>query len=220
MGKTAIIDVHLLELSQLVDGIVAAAPGMLSAELVAGRYRSRALDSALPVMARAEALASGLLLAGVLNISDDGQLEFDAAGKPRIAHGGPAFSLSHGGSLAVLAVSAPESAGDDAADIGVDVEPIASYNQAAAHRVLAADECAWIEAVADERNRAARFARAWTRLEAILKADGCGFTKDPRFESLPFGWQVASAEVEGHVIACAARGIPILRIHHFAVLRP
>lgn len=152
-------------------------------------------------------VASGLLMARVLNVVDDSQLTYGALGKPRLSDSGAAFNLSHGGDVAALAVAQPGTGLDE---LGVDVERVGEYVAGAARRVLTAEQVAWIEE--DPQQTPRRFAQAWTQLEAILKAEGCGFARDPRSEGVPPGWHVTSVEQRGHMLSCAARRVPALEV--------
>ena len=92
------------------------------------------------------------------------------AGKPRIddLH----FNLSHGGEVAVVAVSGER-------EVGVDVEPVRRDSQAevVAPRVLAAPELAEL-AAAPAPARHELFLRFWTRKEALVKAYGVTLDTD------------------------------------------
>lgn len=173
---------------------------------VAEPFRSRALGSSHP-NERLRKLASGLLLARVLGVTDAGRLSYGPYGKPRLSQGAPAFNLSHGGDYVALAVAAPDSGLDE---VGVDVERVDGYERSAAHRVLTSEQCAWIES---SRELAPwRFALLWTRLEATLKAEGTGFALDPREEGLPRGWTCTTVAWDGHLITCAAHREPSLEV--------
>lgn len=89
-------------------------------------------------------------------------------GKPRLAGDAPHFSLSHSGTLALVAVSAER-------DVGVDVEdlrPVPSAAELAERQFATADARRLAAAPPDVRDL--RFLRTWTALEAILKAEGVG----------------------------------------------
>ena len=104
-------------------------------------------------------------------------LEYEPGGKPRLASGDLGFSLSHSGDLAVVAIA--QAAG---VAIGVDVEQPAQRSPvgidldlAVARRLFAADEYEELTS-GPATDRAARFLRAWTRKEAVVKALGTGVT--------------------------------------------
>lgn len=100
--------------------------------------------------------------------AEPGALVFDRTcrcgaqhGKPRLAAGGPAFSLTHAGELVGVAVH------DE--PVGVDVERLRPLTDLAA---MAAHACAPTESAPD----ADAFFRLWTRKEAVLKATGDGLS--------------------------------------------
>lgn len=149
--------------------------------------------------ADAERLAAGgLLLRTVLGIRTDGQLAKTPSGKPFLP-GGPEFNLSHGGTLAALAVS-------DCA-IGVDCESVRrGASDALLRRVLTLDE--WI-LLSEEGG----FARLWTRKEAVMKASGLGLGLPPDSFCVLGGsvsvqgqtWFLHTFALRGHFLSCAAQ---------------
>lgn len=103
------------------------------------------------------------------------RFESGAAGKPRLAGGGPLeFSLSHSGDVALIAVCA-------GAEVGVDVELLHPVRDAGAlvARVCSPREQAEWHARAETADAAADFLRGWTRKEACLKAIGTGLDISP-----------------------------------------
>jgi 4'-phosphopantetheinyl transferase len=96
-------------------------------------------------------------------------IERAAGGKPFVASG-PAFNLSHGGGMVLLAFS-------DEFPVGIDVEPAASG--AAWSEVAPRLHPAEHAAVRGASDPAAAFVRIWTRKEAVAKAYGFGFSIDP-----------------------------------------
>jgi 4'-phosphopantetheinyl transferase len=114
-------------------------------------------------------------------------------GKPAVVGGGPELSVTHSGDLVAVAVAA--------APVGVDVEqldgrpraPGGGDPAALARMVLAEDERAALAAVpADGRVRA--FLVAWTRKEAVTKAQGDGLR-------VPFGDVIVAADAAGPRLA-------------------
>lgn len=194
-----IVNVHVVSTVKLADalrGRAGFAEDLIRA--LAPRYGARVLDSSLAEATRLEALAAGLLLLDVYGADTDECLSIGPAGKPYLLDGTVSISISHGGSCCVVA-SAPGIDGD----LGVDVEPVDGFNRLVAHRVFPVETCEWIEAADEGPVRAGRFARAWTGLEAVLKAEGTGFERDPRTEGIPDGWHVAHIAWHGHCIAVA-----------------
>jgi 4'-phosphopantetheinyl transferase len=152
-----------------------------------------------------------------------------AQGKPFLADGGPCFSLSHSGELALVAVSR-------AREVGVDVEKVRAIPDAPAlARRYASPEVA--RAITDESpcGRDVGFIRIWTAIEAIVKAERTGLADRPdgievrvtggqRAQAWSAGaqpgltWSVRwLAPAPGHVGAVAARGPAFaLRVKRFA----
>jgi len=87
-------------------------------------------------------------------------------GKPELP-GGPRFSLSHSGDLALVAI-------DPLHEVGVDVEQVRPVREAddIAARWFSPEERAILRAAGADGGAA--FARLWTRREAWLKALGVG----------------------------------------------
>ena len=144
-----------------VDGEVAAHPDERAA---ASHSRHRhAFETARMLLRR---------LIAELAAVDPAAVEFDSAcpdcglphGKPRVAAPAAAhgihLSVSHAGALTVVA-AAPGHA------VGVDAEPA----DASVERLAAIDEVAGPSSDA---------LKHWTRVEAVLKADGRGLRVDPR----------------------------------------
>jgi 4'-phosphopantetheinyl transferase len=102
-------------------------------------------------------------------------LEAGRDGKPRLP-GGPRFSVSHAGDLALVAL-------DPARELGVDLEPVRVVPEAAdiAERWFAPEERALLRAAGADGGAA--FARVWTRREAWLKGLGVGL--DEAFAGRP-----------------------------------
>lgn len=128
-------------------------------------------------------------------------------GRPRLADpSGPAFSASHSGPVAVVAVA------HDADPVGLDVEvirPRADLDALAA-RVLDPDALVvWRGGPAADALE--RFLVEWTAKEAYLKATGVGIVTDLRgVPSRPNGWSVGAIEgPPGCIVAFARRGAPV-----------
>lgn len=173
--------------------------------LVCPRYQGKAKTNA-PEPTRLGEFAAGLLLAAVLGVRSDDALVLGPEGKPELAAGSPHIGLSHDDGMAVLSVAPGE--------VGVDVEEVpAQYGRLqrdALRRVLSGEGLAQVEASPDP---ALAFALAWTRVEAVLKADGRGFAFDVRGGQLPQGWQTAHTLVDGHAVTCATREEPAPLVH-------
>lgn len=193
------VDLHIMP---LIDAPVDWASHL---RLVCPRYQGKATTKA-PEPARLGEFAAGLLLASVLGVQSDDALALGPEGKPELATGFPHIGLSHDDGIAVLAV-APDV-------VGVDVEEVpAQYGRLqrdALRRVLSAEELAKTEVSPDP---AMAFALTWTRVEAVLKADGRGFAFDVRGGNLPQGWKTTHALVDGHAVTCATREEPAPLVH-------
>lgn len=177
--------------------------------LVCPRYREKATTKA-PEQTRLGEFAAGLLLASVLGVRTDEQLTLGSEGKPELSAGSPRIGLSHDDAMAVLAVA-------DGV-VGVDVEEVpAQYGRLqreALRGVLSAEHIGRVESAPDP---ALSFALAWTRVEAVLKADGRGFAFDVRGGNLPAGWKTAHVLVDGHAVTCATREEPALLVHRLGM---
>jgi 4'-phosphopantetheinyl transferase len=108
-----------------------------------------------------------------------------AHGKPMLP-GGPSFSLSHSGDLALCAVVWGRS-------VGVDLEqvrPIPEADSIAAGWFGPLDRVTY-RAIGDPGQRQQIFLRLWTRREAYLKAQGVGITGKGPPEDIDLGrWEV------------------------------
>lgn len=155
--------------------------------------------------------ASGIeiLLARVLGVSSD-DLVVDAYGKPRLADDSAEISLSWVPRIAVLAVAE--------ASVGIDVEPLrGEYTEldrlALERAVGAARADAWMAGTEPGADAGHRFSKVWTRLEAILKADGRGFLSEPRDNPDALeGWKTAHIDLGGFVGCVAAHEIPVIEV--------
>ncbi len=130
-------------------------------------------------------------------------------GRPRVE--GVAFSLSHSGERAAVALAAP------GVSLGVDLERVRSrpHLDRLAQRVFRADDYARWRAL-EPRARPREFAQRWTEVEAVLKARGLGIARSgvvggiaAAGEPAP-GWsRVAFDAGTGFVGAVAADRSPI-----------
>lgn len=197
------VDLHIMPL------VGAPADWASHLGLVCPRYQEKASTKASEATRLGE-FAAGLLLASVLGVRRDEQLAIGPEGKPELAVGPSRIGLSHDDGIAVLAV-APDV-------VGVDVEEVpAQYGRLqrdALRRVLSAEELAKTEVSPDP---AMAFALAWTRVEAVLKADGRGFAFDVRGGNLPQGWKTTHALVDGHAVTCATREEPAPLVHRLGM---
>ena len=206
------ITVHLVDVSAIDPGEAADVTS------IAGRYALRASNGDLPITSRREAVGVGLLLRDALGVFDDTQLACSAFGKIELADGeAPSISISHGGGVAILAVSdVVRSVGGP---IGADIESVDDLASLAVERMASPREWAWIDTAVDQQERRFRMCQVWTRIEAILKAEGTGFSTDPRKDGMPVGWVTSSVAFGDSVISCAARSMPhiVIKEHAFRV---
>lgn len=127
--------------------------------------------------ARREYLAAHALLRNALShygalAPQDWRFKTNAHGKPAPHPDcGLGFNLSHSGGLAVCLIS------ETAAQVGVDVEPLARANQiaAVAHRVFSPREQAQLDGL-PAQGRLNRHLDLWTLKEAYAKARGLGLS--------------------------------------------
>lgn len=89
------------------------------------------------------------------------------------------FSLAHSGEHALVALALGREVGVDIEVIQLDVNALALGREVFPEETLAA-----LRSLSGE-DRLRAFYRAWTRLEALLKACGAGFSLDPRRVPLP-----------------------------------
>lgn len=145
------------------------------------------------------------LVRAVLGV-DTEDLTHDGFGKPHLPDRSQAIGLSWAPGLAVLAV------GDDERSLGVDVEPIraepTTLDRLALERAMGQERASqWLDA-SDHPESGYAFTEAWTRLEAVLKADGRGFLAEPReHPEVLERWQTIHIPLEGHLLCIAARTI-------------
>lgn len=177
--------------------------------LVAPRWAKLASGKA-PERFRLGEFAAGLLAVQALGVMRDEDLVVGDEGKLALAAGGPEFNISHDDELAVLAVAGPGCEGLVGGPVGVDVEDVPDVygepQNAALRAVLSAEQLTEVESAEDP---ALACALAWTRVEAVLKADGRGFAFRARGGRLPEGWTVAQEVLEPvagerHALAVAA----------------
>ncbi|CAG6398373.1 4'-phosphopantetheinyl transferase superfamily protein [Streptomyces cocklensis] len=103
-------------------------------------------------------------------------------GKPEVADPGSCVqvNLSHSGDVAMVAVTAGRRVGVDVQRIVPGLDTVAM-----ARRYFPAEEAEFVRAAADPVARAARFARLWSRKEALVKAHGGRLTQGLRVPVTP-----------------------------------
>ena len=130
----------------------------------------------------------------------------ESHGRPTVPAAAVAFSVSHSGTRALVAVVPA------AVALGVDIELVRPRTrlEALARRALGPDELAAWEA-SDDRLRT--FLHAWTAKEAYLKATGVGVTTALRAVPIrPPGWTADALAVGPDAIAAIAVAAPGARV--------
>ena len=151
--------------------------------------------------AKKDELGAGYLLYKVLGVSRDEQLTVGEHGKPRlngqlvVEQGFTEFSLSHTDNYVILAVSTEP--------VGVDIERCDRLTLPVLKRVLPPGQYEKLAKTTD----ITEWAKAWTSIEAALKADGRGFSVDPREDDLFMDkWHIESFLYENEfMVSCACR---------------
>jgi len=132
--------------------------------------------------------------------------EIGASGKPSLPAGYPSFSLAHTNGHALIAI-APRGR------LGVDIERLRPISIPDARRVPIEAEAVRLAAgapLAGERDRDARFLRAWVRIEAVAKAEGTGV--GPMLERLRPAVESSVLRQSAHPGAChsvVAHDVPV-----------
>lgn len=129
-------------------------------------------------------------------VADERSILRTPEGKPYLP-GGPEFSLSHGGDLAVLLISDTP--------CGVDVE---CADRAVSERIRERVFQRIFQREEADSERA--FSWLWTRKEAVMKLDGRGLGLDPRC----FSVLAARTQLSGREIALATQ---IVRGHFISI---
>jgi 4'-phosphopantetheinyl transferase len=91
----------------------------------------------------------------------------DTNGKPTLADGGPHISLAHDGALALLAVAANREVGVDVRHLAEGLDPVDM-----SERYFLPFEARYVAGGHDLLEQTDRYARLWTRKEAVAKVAG------------------------------------------------
>ena len=220
------VDIHILNTDTLEGEVERILP--LIAPCYAAKYERMKVHSG-----KMQELGAGYLLYKVLGVSKDDQLVLGEKGKPALSMSykgncGNAenaktsgctdegttslseFSLSHADNYVVLVVSTEP--------VGVDIERCDRLTLPVLKRVLPRNYYENLTKPqnideSEDKSESVPFqikqewAKAWTSIEAVLKADGSGFSVDPR-EDATFmeGWSIESFPYENDfMISCACR---------------
>jgi 4'-phosphopantetheinyl transferase len=184
-----------------------------AARLLCGRERDRLASYTNEVVARRFAIGRALLreiVGCALGLAPDAvPLQEGLHGKPALA--GPLtsrplwFSVAHCEELFVVALSRTS-------DVGVDVERARAIEQweRVADRVLAPAERAQLQQAVERGEESGHaFLRCWCRVEAELKAIGCGIVglEDHRAGRRPLGLRVLDLDPLPLPASIAASGV-------------
>lgn len=208
-GRDLEVHVWTLTLDELEPGPVAClSPGELgrAERIPAGPERRRFITTRVAVRQ---------LLAGYTAAEPETlRIEQRVSGKPHVS-GGPPFSLTHSGPIALVAVATTE--------VGIDVERIRTPgSRRVLHRIFHPETVVALDATTADAFPLV-FTRAWTQREAHVKAEGGGLFRTA--DVLPFEpvagehvlrraaardgskWSVAHwTEQEGMIAAVVAAG--------------
>lgn len=110
------------------------------------------------------ALASAYLLRMVLGVGPEDELVLGEQEKPSFPRLSQEFNLSHDDGVTVLAVSSET--------VGVDIERLTKTDMRVVRKVFPE---AYRNIITAADGSSAAYTEYWTKLEAILKAEGCGF---------------------------------------------
>ncbi len=172
--------------------------------------RRHRIDACRTTDGKRESLAASYLLAVAARDAgrspEECKLSLTNDGKPYFTGEALAFSLSHGGGLAVCAVS--ECA------VGVDTEAVSDRALRVSARFFTDAERAYIEGLV-RADRAEAATRIWTIKESYAKAVGCGIAKAysgftapltaERCTVLPHeGFHISEILIDGNAVAVCA----------------
>lgn len=190
------MDIYIADINDYTDCMQAAFP-LLPAD------RQQRIRRAPSPEKKLQNLCTGLLLRA---LAGEMPILRGEHGKPYLENG-PHFSLSHGGTLAVLAVS------DE--PVGVDVERPRPVKDALVRRCVRPEEQGWL---AGESSKG--FFWLWTRKEAVLKCCGRGLSLSPTAFSVldsavPVDGMVCRLYTQlwdGHILSAASPADPCPRL--------
>ncbi len=201
----AVIDIYILDIRE-INGECDSMISVIAPHYVQKYKNAKESDEKM------RELGAGFLLSKYLGITSDEDLSFNEYGKPFLNKNGDSrcFSLSHSEKYVVLAVSDRE--------IGADIECSDNLTLNILKRVLPPERFKKLERedYTDEfllqnnrhepcSERKLVWAKNWTAVEAVLKADGRGFFLDiENDDSFMDGWHIDSIVIdEKYVLSCA-----------------
>lgn len=182
---------------------------------IAGRYASRASNGDLPIASRREAAGVGLLLRDALGVSTTPSLRVLLSARSSLRMGRPPLFPFH------MAEAWPSSLFPMLLGRSED---LLAWISRRSMRLYLLRLSVW-RAQGNGRGLTLRQIRrnapfgcvGFGRVsKAVLKAEGSGFSIDPRKDGLPSGWFTSSVVFGQCVISCAARSMPHIAIEEHA----
>lgn len=142
-------------------------------------------------------IGAGFLMHSVLGVEKDEEIAYSPDGKPYLKSQKCFFNISHGGEYVALAVAD--------GDIGIDIEPICAAENIKniPSKAFTKDEREWLAKHQSDES----FIMLWTGKEAVLKADGKGFSRDPQSISIlrTKAFYIEHKTLENHIVSCAMK---------------
>lgn len=142
-------------------------------------------------------LGAGYLMYQYLGIESDDDLLVGPYGKLYLKSKSYFFNISHSGDYVVLAVADEE--------LGVDIEEIeiAEAIKSVPSKAFTSDEKNWLA----KQHSDEAFSILWTKKEAVLKADGQGFYRDPQSISVldTKEFFIEYEKIENYILSCAMK---------------
>ena len=132
------------------------------------KWRREKVNAARQASDKRLSLGAGVLIERAFGGYDTSAVRFGENGKPFFEHCTQNFSISHSGSIAVLARTELE--------VGVDVEKITPYNAKIATRFFTPEENRLIDEWKTDEEKAEMFFRLWTLKESFIKLTGRGLS--------------------------------------------
>ena len=205
-----IVNIYFIKHNEITQDLLGAA-----GNAIAPHY-SNAISAVKNQKRKVELYCSGTLLKKCLQITSDEQFHIDENGCLSYPDGSRNFCLSHARDYTILAVS------DDKNILGADIEEIPDNlsDKARHHREITAKRVLIPSLLSDyyaaSLDEPVVFSRLWTTVEAVLKADGSGFYKDPLKNPELFDtWICKHIKLANHMIAVAMKNDDFtLKLNH------
>ena len=134
-----------------------------------------------------------------LHIDSSYHISTNKYGKPYIDHLGYDFNISHSDDFVALAFSKNQ--------VGVDIENVHYISTNTLKRVLHKNDFDTLQRQKNDKNYSIIKGYYWTKVEAILKAQGTGFYVDPRENDFyDKGWYTSGFVFhQGYIVTCASQ---------------